>query len=734
MKKTHKRLLGVGGLALVAAITTVAYNIPDVGAVSSSQVDVNVNVVGRSPEIKINSPLDGAKLTNNILRISTRYEDADQVDYILTSGDRSINIPSPDLSGNATENVGNSGTHDFTYNLKDFNPSTAGYGNYTLRVVIERQGSTVEDAVSFSYSPASIDGGSIPTDENNNPIVDINVKPTVVKVTAIVLKKDGAEAFRVTSDTNGETPLYMVLPFSNDKSLESGNYTVKFITYSYNGLGVLVADQNEATTSLVTMVTYKKKVEPEPELPPDDTPPTPLDPSAGDDNNPDVPTPPNTNKNDIVNVVVKDPQTGDVILEGDFPAGDDGKVDIPFDQYNIPEGDYVVKVTPYNQDPVTGEEVLDHSESITTEIKYDGKTEENQPTINKDNGNLNIPITEDGTVEKAKIVITDKDGNKTEIIVDIKPGQTEIEVPFDDLNLPSGNYDIIIITYSKDPKTGKLAPNQNPTFVRPIKVNYESATLPYQFIDKDNSLDTHVWDRNSDAGKSLRLRIPTFDTYRYFDADKVYFTTYANRANLWDSANLLNKIYFEDSNGSLNLDLLSSFLATLPNGEYILGVELTNGAKPTVIIEIEGNTGTPNNSPNPVININVEEGVEKVEIIVYDKNGKEIFRFEAPVTSITTNHITLPFDLYGLADGDYIVAVVPYARDENGNLVPLITEEEAKRNAMTIGYGAPKVPDTGNFFASLNLSQKDYLLTGLIIFGVVTAGGIIVLRKKEARR
>lgn len=736
MKKIHKRLLGVGGLALVAAITTTAYYMPDAGAVSttySGQVDINVNVISENPEIKINSPLDGSKLTTSNLHINTNYGDADQVEYILSNGSKTITIPSPELADNATGTTGSTGEHDFYYNLKEFNPNTAGYGSYTLRVVVTRLDSSVEDTVSFSYVPATIDDGSIPTDENNNPIIDLNVKESVVKVTAIILNQDGTEAFRVTEDTNGNSPFYMVLPFSEHQDVESGNYIVKFITHSYNGYGQLVEDQDEATTPLVTRVTYEKKAEPE--LPPDDTPPTPLNPSAGDNNNPEIPAPEDTKKGDIVHVVVKDPQTGEIILEGDFPVGEDGKVKIPFDQYNIPEGEYTIEVTPYEKDPVTGEDVLDPSRTVTTTVDYKGKTEENQPTTNKDNGNPIIPITNDGTVEKVKVIITDENGNQTVIIMDIKPDQKEIEIPFDELGLKPGKYDVTIITYSKDPDTGKLAPNQNPAYVRPIQVVFNGTAKNYVFVDSENKFGTHNWNRNSNAGESLKFYIDTPDAYRFFDASAVYLTTAANSANLFNDANFLNAIYYTVEDGGLKFYLKSSYLATLPNGDYILGLKLTNGANPTVKFSIKGNTGSDcTNNPNPVIDINVEEGVEKVEIIVYDKSGKEIFRFDTPVTSITTNHIALPFDLYCLADGEYQIAIIPYVRDENGNLVPLISEEEAKKNAMTITYGAPRVPDTGNFFANLNLSQKDFLLTGLIIFGVVTAGGIALLKRQENRR
>ncbi|MBR3365623.1 hypothetical protein IKG48_00655 [Candidatus Saccharibacteria bacterium] len=743
MKKTHKKLLGIGGLALVAGVTAIAYHIPDAGAIGTSangRVDVSVNVIGQNPEVHLISPLDGAKLTNPNLHIVARYVDADQVEYLLSDGVDTITVPSPALSGNATGEVGNSGEHDFYYNLKNFNTSRAGYGSYTLKAKVTRKGSSVEDTVRFSYTPASVDDGTIPTDENNNPIVDLKVKASVVKVEAIVLKPDGEEALRTTVDTNGQTQVSMVLPFSENQSLESDTYTVKFITYSYNGLGVLVPDQSEDTTNLRTQVTYEKKVEPEPEVPSDDTPPTPQDPSAGDENNPETPAPSETNPGDTVHIIVTDPETGEKVLETDVPVNDDGSVTVPLGDYNLPKGEYDIDVIPYKTDPVTGEKVLDEDKKTTSEVNYEGKTEENQPSTNEETGDAVIPITNDGSVEKAKIIIEDKDGNKTTIIVDVKEGQDDIEIPFEELGLTEGDYKVTIITYSVDPETGKLAPNQNPAYVRPIDINYtkpepEPEPKPsYNFIDKDNGYNTHTWNRNADAGESLRLRIPNADVYDYFDSSKVYFTYAANLANLFDDANRLNSIYFEESKGGLNIDLLSSFLATLPNGEYYLGVALTNGDKPTVKIKITGNTNTDNNNPNPVIDVNVEEGVEKVEIIVYDKNGKEIFRFEAPVTDITTNHITLPFNNYGLSDGDYLVAVIPYARNDKGELVPLISEEEAKKNATKIGYGTPEVPNTGNFLASLNLSSKDFLISGLVVFAVVTAGGIFILRRKETRR
>ena len=436
MKKTYKKLLGIGGLALVAGITTIAYHIPDAGAVSTSasaKVDVSVNVASKNPEIKIDGPLDGAKLTNPNLHINVRYADADKIEYTLTKDGKTIVIPAPDLAGNDDGAHGNHGVHDFIYNLKNFDPTTAGYGDYVLKITIERGSTKIEDTVSFSYSAATITTGSIMTDENGNPIVELGVGEAVEKVTAIILGPNGEEAFRTTVDTNGVSPAYITLPFF-ENNMDSGNYTVKFITYSYNGLGQLVPDQTEDGTDIVTTVTYVRK-----------------------------------------------------------------------------------------------------------------------------------PVSRGG-------------------------------------NSGSG-------------------------------ANANSGSGEYSTNGESDSSDN---------------KCPTADL------------------------------------------------------------------------------------PNPVLNIDVEEGVRQIEFIVYNSTGdKEVFRYKAFVSSALTNHIALPFDLYCLEEGEYLVAAIPYALDENGNLVPLISEEEAKKNAIRIYYGVSEIPNTGDILSSIDIPYKDLLFSGLLVFFIITLFIILILRRKE---
>ena len=446
MKKTCKKLFGIGGLALVAGITAVAYHIPDAGAVSTSasaKVDVSVNVASKNPEIRIDGPLDGAKLTNPNLHIKVTYADADKIEYTLTKDGKTVVIPAPDLSGNDDGTHGNNGVHDFIYNLKNFDPTTAGYGDYVLKIVIERGSTKIEDTVSFSYSAATIEKGSITTDENGNPIVELGVGEAVQKVDAIVVGQNGEELFRTTVDTNGTSPAYITLPFF-ENNMDSGNYTVKFITYSYNGLGQLVSDQTEDSTDIVTTVTYVRK-----------------------------------------------------------------------------------------------------------------------PASNGNNANSNA-----------------------------------------------------------DANSGA---NSNS--------NYGAGTGGHNSTDEPSSSDN---------------KCPTADL------------------------------------------------------------------------------------PNPVLDIEVEEGVRQIEFIIYDASGsKEMFRYKAFVSSALTNHIALPFNLHCLEEGVYLVAAIPYALNENGDLVPLISEDEAKKNAFKIFYGVSEIPNTGDILSSIDIPYKDLLISGLIIFFIITFIGILILRREE---
>lgn len=173
MKTTKKHLLGLGGLALVTAMTAVAFSIPapDASAYEqaavSGEVVVQVKVYSGNPEIKINAPLDGTITTNRNITISNTYSDADSVDNILTFGNtmgRANTAKDLRAKLNIPVSTPANGDDAFTVDLRQF----GGYDHYLLTSVLRSDESTLEDSVTFRYVPANIT--QIGTDANGDPI------------------------------------------------------------------------------------------------------------------------------------------------------------------------------------------------------------------------------------------------------------------------------------------------------------------------------------------------------------------------------------------------------------------------------------------------------------------------------------------------------------------------------------------------------------------------------------
>lgn len=115
--------------------------------------------------------------------------------------------------------------------------------------------------------------------------------------------------------------------------------------------------------------------------------------------------------------------------------------------------------------------------------------------------------------------------------------------------------------------------------------------------------------------------------------------------------------------------------------------------------------------------------VAKLVINVYDSNGN-LIQGLSPVTVLPpTTTVQLPFGDYGLESGTYTIAVSAYNS---------MGEELYKPYEIQVYYEAPSipVPDTGGFMGNLNISKTDYLVTGLIIFGLVGIGGFAFIAKR----
>lgn len=148
-------------------------------------------------------------------------------------------------------------------------------------------------------------------------------------------------------------------------------------------------------------------------------------------------------------------------------------------------------------------------------------------------------------------------------------------------------------------------------------------------------------------------------------------------------------------------------------------------------------TGTANNA-DPKFEAEVSSSVEKVQVQVYDKDGKAVFvdasGAEQPIIvsrdQFDGNNLslTLPFEKYGLADGNYTAVFVAYDKQDNIlGIVPVDFNYDKKA-----GGGTPEVPDTGMSGNLMNISRLDYIFTGLVLFGLASGFAIyLILRKKR---
>lgn len=117
-----------------------------------------------------------------------------------------------------------------------------------------------------------------------------------------------------------------------------------------------------------------------------------------------------------------------------------------------------------------------------------------------------------------------------------------------------------------------------------------------------------------------------------------------------------------------------------------------------------------------------DANVAKIDVKIYDADGNLVA--EMPTLEILppNTRIELPFAEYGLPSGKYVVAIESYGKD--GNL--LFTPYKLEFN-----YEKISVPDTGRFFAELNITRADYLATGLIIFFLAVAAGTATIVRRN---
>lgn len=219
-------------------------------------------------------------------------------------------------------------------------------------------------------------------------------------------------------------------------------------------------------------------------------------------------------------------------------------------------------------------------------------------------------------------------------------------------------------------------------------------------------------------------------------------------------------LIYKDANGTIRKIDLASFTPTEDNGIHRFTINLaqygygeytlhTNARGYNGVIVPEDvvtfnyravaasfNASADNN--DPVLNIKSSSDVGKLLISVYNEAGDPLFvdkeGNEVPIVlnrediDPTTGEVlvTLPFEEYGAPAGEYAVTVV--ARDLTDSRTISMVTVFTDYKPVT-----PEVPNTGGFLASLNITRVDYLLTGLVVFGLVAGFALYLVCRKSRR-
>ncbi len=151
-------------------------------------------------------------------------------------------------------------------------------------------------------------------------------------------------------------------------------------------------------------------------------------------------------------------------------------------------------------------------------------------------------------------------------------------------------------------------------------------------------------------------------------------------------------------------------------------------------------TGADENTNDPVVEVNYDDGVSRVEIMPVDSEGNPLFD-EPIIVEVEPDEngnypsgsqiITLPYTENGLETNDYNVIITAY----NGENEELATT----RDTYPTDYeqpSAPEAPNTGAFLGKLNIAESDYILTIALVFAASTAIAfrLITRKKKDYRK
>ena len=244
MKGKKKQLLGFVGLALVFAMTAVAYSLPAPGA-SAQDLNISVTVTddGEEGSARITSPAPGATLTGRSTTLSVTYRkvrsmsttvkctDAEgaevynkteEVTLESASGivNKAIEVPETTSDVSCVAEMSATGLSNEPYNDSV---------SFTFRAMSLPNPGTEEKPVKPVQPGDDCEEGEVcgVVDEKNDPVVDVNVSDDVETVTVQVFDTEGNPVF-VDKDGN-ETPI-----LTTKDAFRDGKLTITLPMSEYN--------------------------------------------------------------------------------------------------------------------------------------------------------------------------------------------------------------------------------------------------------------------------------------------------------------------------------------------------------------------------------------------------------------------------------------------------------------------------------------------------------------------
>lgn len=225
MRKTHKRILGLFGLAIVFAMTIYAAWLPGPDAMAAgSLIDtITVRVVSAGPNIDVVTPESGFTTTDSVKEITYNYENVNTITatVMVTGIDGSSHtyILETFTPGDSV------GTRTISLDMKD---PRFGFGEYVITITGANTDTGGEDgdSISFTHIPVTTEITEDKKTGEVNAVLDYDeTDPSIKKIEINIYDKDGNLIEGISPIIVDAPTKIVALPLA-EYGLEAGDYIV----------------------------------------------------------------------------------------------------------------------------------------------------------------------------------------------------------------------------------------------------------------------------------------------------------------------------------------------------------------------------------------------------------------------------------------------------------------------------------------------------------------------------